>query len=173
MEIPDLEMNSKRKSYYNKYSDKAYSIIKAFLIDKKSYRVIDSEILGLNSKKTRGYESMNFLRYFGINDGHVRQNINNISSMDQFIEGLKEKKDDKYDTLISILENNSNTDDFITYLLNKGYYYDKEIIEDYLLSLKVKPFVIFTGNSGTGKTKLLQLCAEYIQENIIIKIIIV
>lgn len=50
---------------------------------------------------------------------------------------------------------------FYKYLINEGYYFDKELIENYLLSLKVKPFVIFTGNSGTGKTKLSQLFAKY------------
>lgn len=55
---------------------------------------------------------------------------------------------------------------FYKYLLINGYYFDKEIIENYLLSLKVKPFVIFTGNSGTGKTKLSQLFAKYLGEGL-------
>ncbi|MFQ9110099.1 MAG: hypothetical protein ACLR4T_01070, partial [Methanobrevibacter smithii] len=45
------------------------------------------------------------------------------------------------------------------------YLFDPKIIENYLLSIKVKPFVIFTGNSGTGKTKLSQLFAEYISDS--------
>ena len=51
---------------------------------------------------------------------------------------------------------------FYDYLVKMGYYFDKEIIENYLLSLKVKPFVILTGNSGTGKTKIAQLFAQYL-----------
>ena len=58
-----------------------------------------------------------------------------------------------------------NTVSFQEYLLNKGYLFDPKIIENYLLSIKVKPFVIFTGNSGTGKTKLSQLFAEYISDS--------
>ena len=51
---------------------------------------------------------------------------------------------------------------FYDYLINQGYLFDKETIENYLLSLKVKPFTILTGNSGTGKTKLSQLFAQYL-----------
>lgn len=58
-----------------------------------------------------------------------------------------------------------NTVSFQEYLLSKGYLFDPKIIENYLLSIKVKQFVIFTGNSGTGKTKLSQLFAEYISDS--------
>lgn len=64
-----------------------------------------------------------------------------------------------------------NYDSFHDYLKDKGYYFNKETIENYLLSLKVKPFVILTGNSGTGKTKLSQLFAQYLNQKDNYKII--
>ena len=51
---------------------------------------------------------------------------------------------------------------FSEYLENRGYYFGKEVIENYLLSLKVKPFIILTGNAGTGKTNLGYLFSKYI-----------
>ncbi|WP_298521289.1 McrB family protein [uncultured Methanobrevibacter sp.] len=56
---------------------------------------------------------------------------------------------------------------FYNYLISEGYCFDKELIENYLLSLKVKPFVILTGNSGTGKTKLSQLFAKFTNSGLI------
>lgn len=46
------------------------------------------------------------------------------------------------------------------FIQNKGFSYPAEIIENFYLSLKTKPFVILAGISGTGKTKLVKLFAE-------------
>ena len=47
----------------------------------------------------------------------------------------------------------------------KGFFFTKEILTRYFLSLKTKPFVILTGISGTGKTKIAQIFADYICQN--------
>ena len=69
-----------------------------------------------------------------------------------------------YDDLSELISIEYNS--FNDYLNHKNFVYTPEMIENFLLSLKVKPFVILTGNSGTGKTKIAQLFAEYLEKNI-------
>ncbi len=47
-----------------------------------------------------------------------------------------------------------------SYITNKGFYFTEGNIKNLYLSLKTKPFVILSGISGTGKTKIVQLFAE-------------
>lgn len=56
----------------------------------------------------------------------------------------------------------SSPEDIFDYFEEKNFSFSREIITRYFLSLKTKPFVILTGISGTGKTKIAQLFAEYI-----------
>lgn len=46
------------------------------------------------------------------------------------------------------------------YIASKGFTYEDDLIENFYLSLKSKPFVILAGISGTGKTRLVKLFAE-------------
>ena len=47
------------------------------------------------------------------------------------------------------------------FLRLRGFHFPAELVTTYLLSLKTKPFVILSGISGTGKTKLAQAVAEW------------
>ena len=49
-----------------------------------------------------------------------------------------------------------------TYIAARGFNYEGDLIENFYLSLKSKPFVILAGTSGTGKTRLVKLFAEAI-----------
>ncbi len=47
-------------------------------------------------------------------------------------------------------------------LAESGYHFPTWLVTDYLLSLATKPFVILSGISGTGKTKMAQLVSAFL-----------
>lgn len=54
------------------------------------------------------------------------------------------------------------------YIALKGFNYEGNLIENFYLSLKSKPFVILAGTSGTGKTRLVKLFAEAINAKMLL-----
>lgn len=51
--------------------------------------------------------------------------------------------------------------DIESFMQEQGFYYSKEQIYDFYISLKTKPFLILSGISGSGKSKIAELFAEY------------
>ncbi|MFC3041447.1 McrB family protein [Virgibacillus xinjiangensis] len=51
-------------------------------------------------------------------------------------------------------------DHIYSFIESKGFYYKKDEVKNLFLSLRTKPFVILSGISGTGKTKIIELFAE-------------
>ncbi len=51
---------------------------------------------------------------------------------------------------------------FFDYIRAAGLEFDTHIVEDFLLSLKAKQFLILSGGTGTGKTKLAKIYGEFI-----------
>ncbi|MEB5952684.1 AAA family ATPase [Enterococcus innesii] len=51
--------------------------------------------------------------------------------------------------------------DISNYFKEKGFFYSEEQIYNFYISLKTKPFVILSGISGSGKSKIADLFAEY------------
>jgi len=68
----------------------------------------------------------------------------------------------KYNPLTDTVEMVTSEQDLYDFFSTKGFFFSKNILTRYYLSLKSKPFVILSGISGTGKTKIAQLFADYI-----------
>lgn len=72
-----------------------------------------------------------------------------------------------YDAQKDILVERSTNENLYDFFQNRRFFFSKEILTRYFLSLKTKPFVILTGISGTGKTKIAQVFAEYMCQGVI------
>ena len=105
-----------------------------------------------------GYKSNWILQGFTrLKDSAVQRILNEYGSFEAFL-GFEEKQISPLKRIDSM----EGTKGFFNYLIESGYFFDKNLVENFLLALKVKPFVILTGNSGTGKTKIVQLFAQYL-----------
>lgn len=54
-----------------------------------------------------------------------------------------------------------NENDLRKYFDEKGFYYPNELLFNFCMSLITKPFVILTGISGSGKSKIAELFAQF------------
>ncbi|MGO5136807.1 McrB family protein [Clostridium butyricum] len=115
-----------------------------------------------------------------VNDDWYRYIQENNESIDQYIDKVLcefiEKRNSNIKNANNILEsinkggsslnsiidfNISEVVDYIyNYITNKGDSYDKSLIKNLYTSLKTKPFVILSGISGTGKSKIVELFAK-------------
>jgi len=59
----------------------------------------------------------------------------------------------------------TNVDELIDAFKKRGFYYSKDLIFNYFNCLITKPFVILTGISGSGKSKIAELFAEIVSDN--------
>jgi energy-coupling factor transporter ATP-binding protein EcfA2 len=54
--------------------------------------------------------------------------------------------------------------DFKKYYTDKGFHFKDDLIRRFILSLETKPFLILTGISGSGKTKIAELYGNFLTE---------
>ena len=62
--------------------------------------------------------------------------------------------------IISDFNTNEVIDHIYDFFKNEGFSYEKTLIKNLYISLKTKPFVILSGISGTGKSKIIELFAK-------------
>ncbi|MFG6117931.1 McrB family protein [Thalassobacillus sp. B23F22_16] len=64
--------------------------------------------------------------------------------------------------IVTNLSDEELVDHVYNYIQNEGFYYQKEEVKSLYLALQTKPFVILSGISGTGKTKIVEKFANSI-----------
>ena len=66
MTIPKLEKSTRDREYKRYLQSERRDVVVAYLFDGLSHRDIDTQVLGLDSTYSRGYQSMGILHYLGI-----------------------------------------------------------------------------------------------------------
>ncbi|WP_396953618.1 McrB family protein [Neobacillus niacini] len=106
-------------------------------------------------------------------DKNKRGNRMYSAALNHFTEYIEHKKSSNYlpvkkgkpilrDPSSPFLTNKELINHVHSYIKFKGFHYSIEEVTNLFLSIKTKPFVILSGISGTGKTKIVQLFAESI-----------
>ncbi|MFD3215880.1 MrcB family domain-containing protein [Bacillus sp. BR_7a] len=128
----------------------------------------DDEIFLGTSLKAKGYANSTA--------AYIAYDVNKMPSEKELVEDLEEmlryyegfiaykKEGTKYEMIYErkevYLDQQSIIDHVSSYIQSKGFFYEKKDLVNFFLSLKTKPFVILSGISGTGKTKIVQWFAE-------------
>jgi AAA domain (dynein-related subfamily) len=132
----DLKNNNAAKSGITRFFSKEEVLAEEFDLEEKIFNYFKMFKPIWDSLKVDPHEQL------------LRQDINKIESHEE----------NHHRTIVYPLK------DIVThinsYINTKGFYYKYKEIVNLFLSLKTKPFVILSGISGTGKTKIVQLFAE-------------
>lgn len=128
----------------------------------------DDEIFLGTSPKAKGYANSTaaYIAYDANKMPSEKELIEDLEEMLRYYEGFitYKEKGTKYEMIYErkevYLDQQSIIDHVSSYIQSKGFFYEKKDLINFFLSLKTKPFVILSGISGTGKTKIVQWFAE-------------
>ena len=119
-------------------------------------------------KRKSGSAAKNGKAYEQTNMFFKKYNISSLPNEDELVADLGQAVK-AYEKVILSENSDDHSETFYEYLQSKNFYFDQRSVRNFVLSLKTKPFVILTGNSGTGKTKIAQLFAEYLSPKKVIQ----
>ncbi|GAB6479636.1 MULTISPECIES: DUF3578 domain-containing protein [Bacillus] len=128
----------------------------------------DDEISLGTSPKAKGYANSTaaYIAYDVNKMPSEKELVEDLEEMLRYYEGFIAYKEEgtKYEMIYErkevYLDQQSIIDHVSSYIQSKGFFYEKKDLINFFLSLKTKPFVILSGISGTGKTKIVQWFAE-------------
>jgi len=128
----------------------------------------DDEIFLGTSPKAKGYANSTaaYIAYDANKMPSEKELVEDLEEMLRYYEGFIAYKEEgtKYEMIYErkevYLDQQSIIDHVSSYIQSKGFFYEKKDLVNFFLSLKTKPFVILSGISGTGKTKIVQWFAE-------------
>ncbi len=169
----DIRKNNTKKKTIEIMREKAIDIINK--IDSRGFRTDENINLGQGLTELAELYQKGTIFYKAYTKGIVPEESELRKDLQKMMEIYKdyadslEYKEPKVEdpkvgeqggsTMLTIKDTIQNIEKYIE---AKGFSYKDDLIENFYLSLKSKPFVILAGTSGTGKTRLVKLFAEAI-----------
>ncbi|WHY94697.1 HI_0552 family protein [Neobacillus cucumis] len=165
------------KVWTNKDPDEDYQNYITLEVFLKNYKV-KSELMGVIVSDSRNWIRIGkvYPKVFALNHENMKkemgQTIYELEWLYKKATGIPNKavdenppsenyeEDEVRDKKDSVLNNKDIISHIHTYIKSKGFHYTEEDVINLFLSIKTKPFVILSGISGTGKTKIVQWFAE-------------
>lgn len=127
----------------------------------------DNIFLGTSSSaKDYANSTVAYIEYDANKIPSEKELVEDLEEMLRYYEGFIAYKEEgtKYEMIYErkevYLDQQSIINHVSSYIQSKGFFYEKKDLINFFLSLKTKPFVILSGISGTGKTKIVQWFAE-------------
>jgi 5-methylcytosine-specific restriction protein B len=133
----------KEKKFYEDY-DKLMEFERVILNNMENNEKLKNVYQQIRGRTNVNYYDVDAFLYWIIDDNYIEENNPKI---------LNEKIDKK-------LKEEQSMKTLVNYFQYRGFYFDQDLITAFYSALKTKGFVILSGLTGTGKTKLAQLFAE-------------
>lgn len=109
MDIPCLKKSTRSREYFT-YNDMQHAaVVKSYLIEGKTHRELDAEILRLNPDYSRGWQSMGILHYLGLKGDF--KGLFEKQMVSEVISELQVSKNDDYSEIIDLLSGVSETEE--------------------------------------------------------------
>lgn len=151
----------------NEEMEKIKQEVRQHIYMSKKVKKDDNIFLGTSSRAMDYANSTAAYIVYDVNKMPVEvELVEDLKEMLHYYEGFinYKEKDIKYEASSERkevhLDQQSIIDHVYSYIQSKGFYYKEKELVNFFLSLKTKPFVILSGISGTGKTKIVQWFAE-------------
>jgi energy-coupling factor transporter ATP-binding protein EcfA2 len=152
----DLESSAQRPRKYEAASCYSMSVTKSAITSKTIIEAIAPVIRSLKTLASKFSSPDNLVAWL---EQHISET--GMPKAEKSQEGATVSPAERICSPFVCGELNSG---FKTVLANTLYSFSNAIICRFTASLATKPFVILTGNSGTGKTKLAQLFAQWLDQ---------
>ena len=132
--------------------------------DSSSYDGKDNFYIGLKKSRKCIFLAEFIVRTYGkkIHYFDVNEAAGKRVAMTEYCEYINSVE--KFNMWRKCYVNISRISDFKDYCEDKGFHYTEDLIRRFVLSLETKPFLLLTGISGSGKTKIAELWISFLQE---------